>query len=96
MARHARHAAAQAGNPAAEAAALIMLGATEAARGRLREATSHLEQALALYREEADWAGGLAGACRATGDSGQAHSHWQQALARCTDLGTPEAGLVSR
>jgi tetratricopeptide (TPR) repeat protein len=51
---HARRAAALAGDRAAEAAALTMLGAAEAAQGRLRQATSHLEQALALSREAGD------------------------------------------
>ncbi len=50
MHSHARHAAAQAGDRAAEAAALTMLGAAHAAQGRLRQATGHLEQALALCR----------------------------------------------
>jgi DNA-binding SARP family transcriptional activator/tetratricopeptide (TPR) repeat protein len=50
MHSHARHAAAQAGDRAAEAAALTMLGAADAALGRLGQATGHLEQALALCR----------------------------------------------
>jgi hypothetical protein len=37
---------------------------------------------------------GLASACQVTGDSGQARSHGQQALARYTDLGIPEAEQV--
>jgi hypothetical protein len=41
---HARRAAAQACDRAAETTALTMLGAAEAAQGRLRQATSHLEQ----------------------------------------------------
>ena len=72
MHSHARRAAAQAGDRAAEAAALTMLGAAEAAQGRLRQATSHLEQALALCREDGDRIGearalghlGLAGYCQ--------------------------------
>jgi tetratricopeptide (TPR) repeat protein len=44
------HAAARVGDRAAEAAALTMLGAADAAQGRLRQATGHLEQALALCR----------------------------------------------
>jgi DNA-binding SARP family transcriptional activator/tetratricopeptide (TPR) repeat protein len=51
---HARRAAAQAGDRTAEAAALTMLGAADAARGRLRQATRHLEQALALCRADSD------------------------------------------
>jgi DNA-binding SARP family transcriptional activator len=50
MHTHARHAAAQAGDRAAEAAALAMLGAADAGQGRLRQAAGHLEQALALCR----------------------------------------------
>jgi DNA-binding SARP family transcriptional activator/Tfp pilus assembly protein PilF len=54
MHSHARRAAAQAGDRTAEAAALRMLGAADAARGRLRQATRHLERALALCREDGD------------------------------------------
>ena len=51
---HAARAAAQAGDRAAEAAALTMLGVADAAQGRLRLATCHLEQALTLSREDGD------------------------------------------
>ncbi len=51
---HARRAAAQAGDRTAEAAALTMLGAADAAQGRLRQATGHLQQALALCRQNGD------------------------------------------
>ncbi len=51
---HARRAAAQAGDRTAEAAALTMLGAADVAQGRLPQATSHLEQALALCRADGD------------------------------------------
>jgi DNA-binding SARP family transcriptional activator/Flp pilus assembly protein TadD len=69
---HARRAAAQSGDRAAEAAALTMLGAADGARGRFRQATRHLEQALALCREDGDRIGearalgtlGLAGYCQ--------------------------------
>jgi DNA-binding SARP family transcriptional activator/Flp pilus assembly protein TadD len=69
---HARRAAARSGDRAAEAAALTMLGAADAARGRLREATSDLEQALAICREDGDRIGearalgnlGVAGYCQ--------------------------------
>jgi DNA-binding SARP family transcriptional activator/tetratricopeptide (TPR) repeat protein len=72
MHSHARRAAAQAGDRAAEAAALTMLGAAEAAQGRLRQATSHLGQALALCRADGDRIGearalghlGMAGYCQ--------------------------------
>ena len=43
-----------------------MLGAAEAARGRLRQASSHLEQALALCRED----GNRIGEARALGHLG--------------------------
>ncbi len=65
---HARRAAAQAGDRPAEAAALTMLGAADAAQGRLRQATSHLEQALALCHEDGD----TVGEARALGNLGVA------------------------
>ena len=54
---HARRAAARAGDRAAEATALTMLGAAEAAQGRLGQATGHLKQALALCRADGDRTG---------------------------------------
>jgi DNA-binding SARP family transcriptional activator/tetratricopeptide (TPR) repeat protein len=78
---HARRAAAQAGDRTAEAAALTMLGTAEAAQGRFRQATSHLEQALALCREGGD----RIGEARALGNLGMAdfcQGRYQQA-ARC-------------
>jgi DNA-binding SARP family transcriptional activator/Tfp pilus assembly protein PilF len=51
---HARRAAARAGDGAGEAAALTMLGAADAAQGRFRRATGHLEQALDLCRASGD------------------------------------------
>jgi DNA-binding SARP family transcriptional activator/tetratricopeptide (TPR) repeat protein len=68
MHSHARRAAAQVGDRAAEAAALTMLGAADAAQGRLRQATSHLEQALALCHEDGD----TIGEARALGNLGVA------------------------
>jgi DNA-binding SARP family transcriptional activator len=68
MHSHARRAAVQAGDRAAEAAALTMLGAVDAAQGHLRQATSHLEQALALCREDSD----RIGEARALGNLGMA------------------------
>jgi DNA-binding SARP family transcriptional activator/uncharacterized protein HemY len=65
---HARRAAAQAGDRTAEAAALTMLGTADAGQGRLRQATSHLEQALALCREDGD----RIGEARALGNLGMA------------------------
>jgi tetratricopeptide (TPR) repeat protein/transcriptional regulator with XRE-family HTH domain len=47
---HALHAARQTGDRAAAAEALMGLGLTDYAQGRLRQAADHLQQALALYR----------------------------------------------
>ena len=63
---HARRAAARAGDRAAEAAALTRLGAADVAQGRLRQATGHLQQALALCREDGD----RIGEARALGNLG--------------------------
>ena len=65
---HARRAAVRAGDRTAEAAALTRLGTAEAAQGRLRRATSHLEQALALCRDNGD----KIGEARALGNLGMA------------------------
>jgi DNA-binding SARP family transcriptional activator len=65
---HARRAAALVGDRPAEAAALTMLGAADAARGRLGPAISHVEQALALCREDGD----RVGEARALGTLGRA------------------------
>ena len=72
MHSHARRAAARACDRSAEAAALTMLGTADAALGHLRQATSHLEQALAMCRADGDTIGearalgnlGMAGYCR--------------------------------
>ena len=69
MHSHARRAAARAGDRTAEAAALTMLGAADAARGRLRQATSHLAKALALCRADGD----QNGEARALGNLGMAN-----------------------
>ena len=69
-------------------------------QGHPGEATRHLEEALARYRElrnpsgEADALNSLGQACLADGDPDEARSHWQQALALFTELGVPEAGQV--
>jgi DNA-binding SARP family transcriptional activator len=65
---HARRAAVQAGDRSAEAAALTMLGAADAAQGRLRQATGHLQQALTICREDGD----RIGEARALGNLGLA------------------------
>ena len=65
---HARRAATRTGDRSAEAAALTMLGAVDSAQGRLRRATRHLQQALAICREDGD---GI-GEARALGNLGVA------------------------
>jgi tetratricopeptide (TPR) repeat protein len=90
---HARRAAARVGDRAAEAAALTMLGAANAAQGRFGEATSHLEQALALYRADGDRVGearalghlGAADYCQ--GRYQQSASRHRKALAICLEVG---------
>lgn len=72
MHSHACRAAAQTGDPAVEASALINLGAALMAQGHLRQAASRLEQARHLYRKAGDRIGearalvnlGVAGYCR--------------------------------
>ena len=81
MHSHARRAAAQSGDRTAEAAALTMLGAADAAQGRLRQATSHLEQALTLCREDGD----RIGEARALGNLGMVdycQGRYQQSAGR--------------
>jgi tetratricopeptide (TPR) repeat protein/transcriptional regulator with XRE-family HTH domain len=90
---HALHAARQAGDRAAHAAALMGLGLTDYAQGRLQQATDHLQPALALYREIGD----RLGEGRALGNLGlvswagyrceQAVTCHRQALAIFDDLG---------
>jgi hypothetical protein len=67
------------------------LAASQAGQASARHAAA---LALAIQcgdkREQARAHGGLASACQATGDNGQARNHWQ-ALARYADPGTPEA-----
>ena len=63
---HARRAAVLTGDRAAEAAALTMLGAADAAQGRLGPAARHLERALALCRDDGD----RIGEARALGNLG--------------------------
>jgi DNA-binding SARP family transcriptional activator/Flp pilus assembly protein TadD len=78
---HARRAAERAGDRTAEAAALTMLGSAEAAQGRLRQAASHLEQALALCRENGD----KIGEARALGNLGMTEycqGRYQQSAGR--------------
>jgi DNA-binding SARP family transcriptional activator/Tfp pilus assembly protein PilF len=84
---HARRAATRTGDRSAEAAALTMLGAVDSAQGRLRRATRHLQQALAISREDGDGIGearalgnlGLADYCQ--GRYRQSAGRHRQALA---------------
>jgi DNA-binding SARP family transcriptional activator/Tfp pilus assembly protein PilF len=93
MHRHARRAAAHAGDRAAEAASLTMLGAANVAQGRLSQATSHLEQALALCRADGDRIGearalsnlGVAEYCQ--GRYQQSADRHRKALAICLEVG---------
>jgi DNA-binding SARP family transcriptional activator/Tfp pilus assembly protein PilF len=89
---HARIAARQAGDGAAEAAALNALGTIAFHHGRYQEAVGHLLQALALFRQIGD-----RGEARALANLGvvsflqggyaQAREWWQQALALHCDHG---------
>jgi tetratricopeptide (TPR) repeat protein len=90
---HARNAARQTGDQAAEATALINLGTAEWRQGQYELATNCLQEALALYRQLCD----RAGQARALGNLGtanlqqsrfdQAVSYHQQALALFRQLG---------
>ncbi|HUD36035.1 MAG TPA: tetratricopeptide repeat protein [Streptosporangiaceae bacterium] len=100
------------GSRSGQAKALACLGTAELQRGSGRLAIGYLRQSLALHHYAGNRSGqaealnGLgeallatsqirqASAWQAAGDSGKARSHWQAALARYTDLGTPEAELV--
>ncbi len=84
---HARSAASQTGDRAAEAEALVSLGVVDHEQGRDEQAADHLQQALALFRKIGD----PIGQARALNDLGgvdlrqgryrQAAGHFQQALA---------------
>jgi DNA-binding SARP family transcriptional activator/tetratricopeptide (TPR) repeat protein len=82
MHSHARRAAAQTGDRAAEAAALTMLGVADAAQGRFRPAISHLEQALALCRMTGDWVG-QARALVSLGSAAYCQGRYQQSAEYC-------------
>ena len=85
---HARSAAAQTGDRAAEAEALTNLGLVDLHQCRYQQATSYLRRALALSRETGD----LAGQARALQDLGLsdfAQGRWQRAasqLSQALDL----------
>jgi tetratricopeptide (TPR) repeat protein/transcriptional regulator with XRE-family HTH domain len=84
---HACRAAAQAGDRAAEASALVMLSTALATQGQLRHAARHLVRALRLYRQTGDPIGearalvnlGCVGYCQGRYD--RATSYDRQALA---------------
>jgi tetratricopeptide (TPR) repeat protein len=84
---YARIAARQAGDSAAEAAALSALGNVAFHHGRYQEATGHLEQALALFRQTGDRTGqaraltNLGVASYLQGRYARASKWWQQSLA---------------
>jgi DNA-binding SARP family transcriptional activator/Tfp pilus assembly protein PilF len=83
----ARIAARQAGDTAAEAAALKVLGLVAFHQGRYQQATGHLEQALALFRQTGDRTGqarsltNLGIVSFLQGRYAQACECWQQSLA---------------
>ena len=97
---HARRTAARSGDRMAEAAALTMLGTADAARGRLRQAARHLEQAVALCREDDNRIGearalgrlGMVDFCR--GRDRQSAGRHRAALAIYLDAGN-HAGQAS-
>ena len=89
----ARQAARLTGDRAAEAHALNGLGLVDQQQGRYQQAVSHLQQALALYRETGDRLGearvlnNLGGTVLQKGSYRQAASHFQQALALYRETG---------
>jgi DNA-binding SARP family transcriptional activator/uncharacterized protein HemY len=89
----AHHAAAQAGDRAAGAEALTSLGVVCLRQSRYQEATSHLRQALALYRQTGDRAGearalhNLGGVELFQGRFEHASACFQQALALRREIG---------
>jgi DNA-binding SARP family transcriptional activator/tetratricopeptide (TPR) repeat protein len=83
---HARHAARDSGDRAAEATALSNLGVVDWWQGRYQQATGHYQQALTLYRATGDQAGqaivlgNLGVVDLSQGRYQQATDHYQQAL----------------
>jgi tetratricopeptide (TPR) repeat protein len=90
---HARHAARDIGDSAAEATALTSLGAVDWRQSRYPQAVGHFGQALAICRETGD----QSGEARALGNLGlvdfqqgrypEASGHFGQALAICRETG---------
>jgi tetratricopeptide (TPR) repeat protein/transcriptional regulator with XRE-family HTH domain len=83
---HGRRAARKIADRAAEAQALIGLGIVAIRQGRYQDATSHYQQALALFRQAGDTSGVARAGCglgiihRLQGRYPQAADHLQQAL----------------
>jgi DNA-binding SARP family transcriptional activator/tetratricopeptide (TPR) repeat protein len=100
---HARRTARQAGDHAAEAAALISLAAIDMRQGRYAQAADRYQEAVTLTRKTGD----AAGEARALGNLGaiehqqgqleQATGHLQQALTLCRQVGdrSGEAHVLS-
>jgi DNA-binding SARP family transcriptional activator/Tfp pilus assembly protein PilF len=90
---HARQAARQTGERAAEAQALNCLGLIDGRMGRYPEGAKHLQEALALFRETGDKSGtaraltNLASAKWRQGQYLQAGSHYRKALALFREIG---------
>jgi len=103
MHSHACRAAAQTGDPAAEASALINLGAALMVQGHLRQAARRLEQARHLYRETGDRIGeacalvnlGVAGYCRGRYEHAASCERQALALYRQTGNRVGEARALS-
>jgi DNA-binding SARP family transcriptional activator/Tfp pilus assembly protein PilF len=90
---HARQAARQAGERAAEAQALNCLGLINGRMGRYPQGAEHLQEALTLFRETGDRSGtarvltNLASAKWRQGQYLEAAAHNRQALALCRETG---------
>jgi tetratricopeptide (TPR) repeat protein len=88
------------GYQSGEVTALNALGDVFLSTGQFADARAHYAAALsgaALNGEKHEQAAahnGLARACHASGDLGQARRHWNEALALYVTLGTPEADQV--
>jgi tetratricopeptide (TPR) repeat protein len=99
---HARHAASQVGDHAAEAEALTSLSVLDTHQGRYRQAAGHLRQALALFRQADDLTGQARALCNLgiadlrQGHHQQATGHLQQSVAlfRQADDRTGEANAL--
>ncbi len=90
---HARRAAHQAGDRAAEATALTSLGLVDMRQGRCQQATGHFERALALFRQAGDRAGearaltNVGNVAARRGRYHQAAAHFRRAIALFRETG---------